>query len=109
MAACNDCAAACERCATACLGETDVAMLARCIRLDRDCADICRLAAAFMARDSDHAVGLCSLCADICDTCADECERHAHMEHCARCAEACRRCARECREMAGVGRDVTPA
>lgn len=106
--ACSACAAACEQCATACLGEDDVALLARCIRLDRDCADLCRLAAAFMARNADHAPQLCALCADICQLCADECAGHDHMEHCRLCAEACRRCAEECRRMAGIGRDVTP-
>lgn len=40
------CVAACEYCATACLGEDDIAMMVPCIRLDRDCADICRLTAA---------------------------------------------------------------
>ena len=40
------CVAACEYCATACLGEDDIAMMVPCIRLDRDCADICHLTAA---------------------------------------------------------------
>ncbi len=39
----NACIAACENCATACLQEQDVKMMARCISLDRDCADICAL------------------------------------------------------------------
>ena len=42
--ACNACAAACDNCATACLAEEDVKMMARCIALDIDCAQICRLA-----------------------------------------------------------------
>ena len=67
----NACIAACEHCATACLGEQDVKMMARCISIDRDCADIC----------------------------ATECEKHgAHMQHCKECAEACRRCEQACRQ-----------
>lgn len=97
--ACNACASACEHCATACLGENDVKMMAECIRLDRDCADICRLAAAWMARDSRFAKQLCALCAAVCEACGAECARHA-AQHCQMCAEACRRCAEECRKMA---------
>lgn len=33
-------AAECNHCATACLEEQDVAMLAKCIKLDIDCAEI---------------------------------------------------------------------
>ena len=46
---CDACAATCEHCATACLSEADVKAMADCIRLDRDCADICRLASAMMS------------------------------------------------------------
>jgi hypothetical protein len=98
--ACITCSIMCEHCATACLGEEDVKMLARCIRLDRDCADICRLAVALMARGSEFAPQVCGLCAEICSACADECAQHEHMDHCRECAEACRRCAEECRKMA---------
>jgi hypothetical protein len=74
-------------------------MMANCIRLDRDCADACRVAATLMSRGSQFAQQLCALCAAICDACAKECERH-EAEHCRRCASACRRCAEECRRMA---------
>ncbi len=37
--ACWTCAQACEMCASACLREEDVKAMARCIELDRDCAD----------------------------------------------------------------------
>jgi len=57
--ACNNCAAACDHCSTACLAEEDVKMMARCIALDMDCSQICRLAAAYMARGSDFAAALC--------------------------------------------------
>lgn len=99
--ACNDCAAACDHCAVACLGEKDVAKMARCVRLDIDCAAICRLAVGTMARGSELAADVCELCAEICDACAQECAKHS-MAHCQDCAKACRRCAEECRRMAAA-------
>jgi hypothetical protein len=97
--ACNECAAACDHCATACLQEADVKTMARCIALDIDCAEMCRLAAAAMARGSEQAGAICALCADICEACGDECAQHKP-DHCQRCAQACKRCAGECRRMA---------
>lgn len=97
--ACYTCAAACDHCATACLTEPDPGKMADCIRLDLDCADICRLAAAAMARNSDNVAAFCRLCAEICDKCAKECDAYDH-DHCKECAEACRKCAEECRKMA---------
>lgn len=44
--ACNGCAVACDRCAASCLKEKDLHAMARCIALDMDCAEICRLASA---------------------------------------------------------------
>ncbi len=99
--ACNDCADACDMCASACLQEDDVKMMARCIALDIDCAQLCRAAAAMMARGSEAAKAVCTACAAICDMCADECAKH-QMQHCQDCAAACRRCADECRRMAGA-------
>lgn len=48
--ACNACVTACSHCATACLKESDVKMMSRCIALDMDCAQICAVTAAAMAR-----------------------------------------------------------
>lgn len=96
--ACTQCAIACQHCASACLQEQDVKMMTRCIALDLDCATICELAAAAMARGSENAQAICALCADICEACGDECAKHA-MDHCQQCAQACRRCAEECRQM----------
>jgi hypothetical protein len=94
----NACIAACEHCATACLQEQDVQMMARCISLDRDCADVCALTARLVARGSEHAAHLLRECAEICRLCAEECEKHgAHSQHCQECAEACRRCEQACR------------
>ena len=99
--ACNECAAACEHCASACLGEDDVKMMVGCIALDRTCADICALAARWIARGDQFAAKLCALCAEICQACGDECAKH-RMEHCQRCAEVCHKCAEECRKMAAA-------
>lgn len=44
--ACNACATACDHCAAACLAEDDAKAMARCIALDIDCAQLCRLAPA---------------------------------------------------------------
>jgi hypothetical protein len=90
------CAAECSHCFTACLGEQDVKMLARCIKLDVDCAEICKLAISFVSRGSEHSQHILNECAEICNACAEECEKHVHMEHCIQCAEACRLCAEQC-------------
>jgi hypothetical protein len=97
--ACNACAAACNHCAAACLAEQNIQPMARCIALDIDCAEICRLAADYMARGSEAVDVICTSCAQLCDLCGEECERHP-MDHCKECAVACRRCADECRRMA---------
>ena len=99
--ACNDCALACDHCAASCLKEQDVKAMARCIALDIDCAEVCRLAVAYMGRGSELSGAICELCADVCEECGKECARHK-MEHCQKCAEACRRCAEECRRMAAT-------
>lgn len=101
LEACVACLVACEMCSDACLDEKDIAMMASCIRVDRDCADACAATIRAMARGGPLANGFCRACADACDACAKECERHAaHAEHCRVCAEACRRCADACRKMA---------
>ena len=102
--ACLACAIECDRCATDCLYEKDVAMMARCIQLDRECAEACYASARLMGIGGEHAADFCNVCAEICDACAQECDKHAAhgMEGCRRCAESCRKCAKECRSMAQV-------
>ena len=99
--ACARCVTTCEHCAAACLSEGHADHMAACIRLDRDCADMCSLAVSLMSRDSHFAHELCRLCAEVCDACGTECARH-EAEHCRRCAEDCHHCAEECRRMAGA-------
>ncbi|MDR6982227.1 hypothetical protein J2X32_000835 [Rheinheimera pacifica] len=96
--ACNSCADACDHCSTACLQEDNVAHMERCIRLDIDCAALCRFAAAAMARSSEHVSDICRLCALLCEACAAECSKHDH-DHCMECADACRSCAQACQAM----------
>ena len=89
------CITACEACATACLHEDNVKEMARCIMLDRDCADICVITARFVARDSPHAKHVMKECIELCRLCEEECRKHKH-EHCQKCADACRECAEAC-------------
>lgn len=92
-----DCVLACEHCATSCLEEEDVKKMAPCIKLDRDCSDMCTLAARLLQRDSVIAHQFLLLCEEICRLCSDECRKH-DTEHCQKCAEACRVCAEACHE-----------
>ena len=98
ITALNNCIAECNHCASACLDEEDVKMLAKCIKLDIDCAEICSLTANLIARGSVHGEHLKKECAEVCNACAEECEKHAKMgmEHCRTCGEACRKCAEAC-------------
>ncbi|MDI4599094.1 four-helix bundle copper-binding protein [Salmonella enterica subsp. enterica serovar Infantis] len=96
---CYECAAARDICASSCLREDNVEMMKHCIQLDMQCAAICRLAAQFMALESEYSQKLCRLCADICKACAEECARHDH-DHCQNCARACSQCADACLKMA---------
>jgi hypothetical protein len=96
----NNCATECSHCAMACLDEKDVKMLTACIKLNIDCAEVCRLTASLLSRSSEHGVHLLKECAELCDACAEECDKHSHMEHCKRCAVICRDCAEECSAIA---------
>jgi hypothetical protein len=101
--ACFDCAQTCAACADACLGESQIDMLRRCIRLNEDCRDICIATGSIVSRqqqpDLDVLRKQLESCALVCATCASECEKHADKhEHCRICAEACRACERACSE-----------
>jgi hypothetical protein len=102
--ACSVCGHACTACADACLGEGAVAEIAKCIRLNLDCADVCEVTARVLLRhfaiDLKSAQTLIEACAIACRSCGDECERHwEHMEHCRLCAEACRLCEQACNDL----------
>lgn len=104
--ACLDCAQTCESCADACSVEPDPRPLARCIRLDHDCADLCLSVARILNRqaepDRNVARAAIEACGIACVACADECDRHAaRLAHCRICAEACRECANACSRLLG--------
>jgi len=94
----NACAAECNHCTIACLDEQDVKMLTKCIKLNIDCAEICKLAVSFLSRGSDHSDHILKECAELCEACAKECEKHKQMEHCKVCAEVCHKCAEACNQ-----------
>ncbi|WP_218566090.1 four-helix bundle copper-binding protein [Vallicoccus soli] len=98
------CAQACTACADACLGEDMVADLAKCIRTDLDCADVCLATGKVLSRhtayDANLSRALLEACVTACRSCGDECASHAGMhEHCRLCAEACRECEEACRAL----------
>ena len=99
LRACNECASACLQCAIGCLKEDQPKPMVHCISLDLECADICRLTAASIARGGEQMKAICALCAKACESCRAECGKHS-MEHCKRCAEACKHCAEACSAMA---------
>jgi hypothetical protein len=99
---CHECSDQCLHLTQHCLRLGGIHSEARHIRVLSDCAEICRVAASFMARESDHAVRVCSVCAEVCDACAASCERVPDDEDMEACARTCRRCAQSCRDMAGV-------
>jgi hypothetical protein len=98
---CLDCAQACTSCADACLGESQVANLAQCIRLNMDCAELCGVTAAIASRMTGTNMSvvhqLMSTCAEACRACKEECWKHAEMhEHCRICAGVCEQCEESC-------------
>lgn len=92
-----NCAIACETCETACLNEDNITLLARCIELTRDCADICMLGSRMVQRESEIEEDYLKLVATMCNMCAEECRKHNH-DHCKACAEECEACAEACRQ-----------
>lgn len=104
IAACFECAQACTSCADACLAERSHEGLQRCIRLNQDCADICKATGSILSRQSAFepamAQSILQACISACVLCGEECEGHAkHMKHCRICADACHRCEAACKEL----------
>ena len=98
----QECAWTCNVCSIACMNEKNAKDLARCIRLDLDCAEICRTISVLAERSSESLNIIVPVCAVMCNRCAEECEKHMHMEHCRSCAEVCRQCALACQQMEPV-------
>lgn len=98
------CADICTACADACLAEEQVGELRRCIRLNLDCADLCRTTAALLLRQTEPDLAVVraavDACARACKSCGDECGGHAELhDHCRVCAEACTACEDACRRV----------
>ncbi|UOQ49296.1 four-helix bundle copper-binding protein [Gracilibacillus caseinilyticus] len=93
------CMAACNHCYDACLKEENVKMMAPCIRLDRECADICHYLESAITRNSPFVSQLASVCAEICTACGEECKKHEY-DHCQKCVDACFQCAEACKSIA---------
>ena len=105
--ACYGCAQTCTACADACLGEQDLAMLVRCIRLNLDCATICYTTGEVLSRQTEPDMEIIraqlEACAAACRVCGAECEKHAHHhQHCAVCAESCKQCEQACNALLGA-------
>ncbi len=112
--ACFECAQSCTACADACLGEPEVAELVECIRLNLDCADVCKVTGQMLMRQTMPSFELwhsqlyaCSLA---CQVCGAMCEHHADMhEHCRICAEACRECEMACQQLMHIAMPASVA
>ncbi|SER34567.1 protein of unknown function [Gracilibacillus ureilyticus] len=95
----HECMASCNHCFDACLQEENINKMAECIRLDRECADICSYLETAISRNSPFVKDLAAVCSKICTACGTECEKHDH-DHCQKCAKACFACADACEEFA---------
>ncbi|ACK68652.1 protein of unknown function DUF326 [Gloeothece citriformis PCC 7424] len=93
------CAKECEHCADACLDENN--NMAECIRLCRDCSQMCWVSAGYISRGSRFIPQIVRSCIEICQACASECEKHDD-DHCQKCAQTCRQAAEEYQKVANV-------
>jgi hypothetical protein len=94
-----ECHAACNYCFNACLEERDIQMMTKCIKQDKECAEICILTSSLVASNSNYSKEILELCMEACETCAAECGKH-HYDHCQACAKACNKCAEVCKAYA---------
>jgi hypothetical protein len=102
--AANDCAVVCSACASACLSEEDPGAMARCVRDDLDCADLCAVTARHLSRlnasDKQLTLSVLAACIESCVQCAASCAPHReHHEHCRLCEQACNRCEQACQAL----------
>ena len=68
LQACLDCTQSCVSCADACSAEEDPKMLAKCIRTNNDCADLCAATARILARQTEPDLGVVSAALVACAT-----------------------------------------
>jgi hypothetical protein len=95
--ACNRSIQACNECFDVCCTNADSAEYAACLKILRDCSDVCALACQMIERNSVNARFILNICANICDACAKACGK-CQDDCCQKCAEICRLCADACRE-----------
>ena len=99
IAMCNETHSMCEQTMTYALrkgghlAERDVVMMLM------DCAEISRMCADMMMRQSGIASRMCRMCAEVCMSCAEMCSR-IDDQTMKMCADACRRSAEMCLQMA---------
>lgn len=99
----GECVNTCNHCFSACLKEEDVKMMVECIRLDRECSEVCSFT-ILMLRKGKFVSKYLELCQMVCEACAEECGKYQH-EHCKRCAEKCKECAQKCKEFSDMRND----
>jgi hypothetical protein len=93
-----DCSIACEQCVIDCISGSYPQKMDKCIRLARDCKDVCALQAKYISRNSPIAQHLMAVCEDLCRLCAEECARHPQLKECKDCYKACITCAETCKK-----------
>ena len=64
-----DCGQTCTACADACLSEDMVAELAKCIRTNLDCADLCDITARVLSRHTGYDANLTRASLTACAQC----------------------------------------
>ncbi|MBI2134269.1 four-helix bundle copper-binding protein [Candidatus Woesearchaeota archaeon] len=96
-----ECFRSCEETIAYCLSKGGRHVKEDHIKRLQDCADLCLSTSSFIARDSELAEQIASLCAQACDSCAESCDalKDARMQD---CAETCRRCSESCKELIGL-------
>jgi hypothetical protein len=103
--ACTACAAVCNEASQHCLTQLEKGSVKKehhshAHHLTMDCAAICSVSAALVARQSPLMDAQCNACAEACRRCAEECEKEQDSDQIMRdCARICHECERSCRQM----------
>lgn len=98
IADCLACSSACTETVAYCLEQGGRHAESAHIRLMLDCAEICRTAADFMMRGSDHQSSVCALAAEVAAACARSCAEFKDDARMKACVDACLRCASSCKQ-----------
>jgi hypothetical protein len=97
---CQQCHQVCLETINYCLQQGGRHAEANHIRLLRDCAEVCQVAADLMIGRSEFSALTCGTCATACDRCAADCDSFGNDKQMQNCAQVCRRCSQSCRQMA---------